>query len=260
MRTSILLKCSAASIALSLGLASSSFAQTQTSGTQPTGGNTRTEIKPASFTRAFVVDDRLSPLRREPNPQSEIIQRLRLGRPVLITRWSRRLGQPRYCRVAVTRRTRGWIHESALAIHSRAAEDQRIMKLIEAATESLDRIALCRLLIERFGHSKLVPRALLLTGEEAERSAKELSRRAKRRLSTTNVDNANAGARDYYLNDAGLDRYSKLRVVFDFNESEVEYVYDGQAYRDVVRRFPNGEEAKLARHRLQVAGKLTRRL
>ncbi|PYT02243.1 MAG: hypothetical protein DMF60_21890, partial [Acidobacteria bacterium] len=57
------------------------------------------------------------------------------------------------------------------------------------------------------------------------------------------------------LNDAGLDRYSKLRIVFDFNESISEFVYDGRAYRDVVRRFPDREEATIARKRLELAGR-----
>jgi hypothetical protein len=52
-----------------------------------------------------------------------------------------------------------------------------------------------------------------------------------------------------------------LRIAFDFYEAKTEYVYDGRAYRDVVRRFPDGEEAKLARHRLELASnKMTRRL
>lgn len=208
----------------------------------------------APFVRAVVVDDRLSSLRREPNMQSQIIHRLRIGRPVFITRfWSAGPDQPRFCRIAVTRRTRGWIHESALAVQSRADEDQRIMKLIEGTTDGLDRIALCRVLIERFSQSKLIPRALLMMGEEAERAAKSLSKRARKRLAVVAGENANASVRDYYLNDVGLDRYSKLHIAFDFNESKTEYVYDGRAYRDVVKRFPDGEEARLARRRLELA-------
>jgi len=170
-------------------------------------------------------------------------------------------GQHKFCRVAVTRRTRGWIHESALAVQGRAGEDQRIMMLIENASDGLDRIVLCRILIERFSKSGLVPRALLLIGEEAERAAEKLSQRARKRLAEVGGEKANADLSDYYLNDSGLDRYSKLHIVFNFNQSMAEYVYDGRAYRDVVKRFPDGEEARLARRRLElVSQKLARRL
>jgi hypothetical protein len=89
-------------------------------------------------------------------------------------------------------------------------------------------------------------------GDEAERAAQVLNQRARKRLAEVIGANANASSRDYFMNDVGLDRYSKLHIVFDFNESTSEYVYDGRAYRELVRRFPDGEEAKLARQRLEL--------
>lgn len=204
------------------------------------------------FTRAFVIDDRLSVLRRGPSAQSEVIHRLRIGRPVyIIASRNEVAGQSRFCRVAVTRRTRGWIPEAALAVTGRTGEDQRTMKLIEATRDGLDRIVLCRLLVERFNQSPLVPRALMLIGAEAEHVAETLMQRARKRLADVG-ENSNASLRDYYLNDPGLDRYSKLRVAFDFNESIGEFIYDGKAYREVIKRFPKGEDAKLARQRLEL--------
>jgi hypothetical protein len=207
--------------------------------------------KAPAYLKAFVIDDRLSALRREPGLQSVVIRRLRLGHAVFIVGTSRpKAGQPRFCRIAVTRRTRGWIHESALAVQGRAGEDHRIMKLIEGSSDGVDKITLCRILNERFSQSRLVPRTMLRLGEEAERVAETLSQRTRRRLAE--VRGADASLRDYYLSDAGLDRYSKLGVVFDFNELTGEFVYDGKAYREVVRRFPEGEEARLARQRLEL--------
>src|SRR5262245_9529299 len=114
-------------IILSLVFVSNSTAQSPLR----SGGNgsgAAAHIRRPQFIRAFVVDDRLSSLRREPNLQSEIIHRLRLGRPVYITRvWSAGADQPRFYRVAVSRRTRGWIHESAVAMQGKVGEDQRIM-------------------------------------------------------------------------------------------------------------------------------------
>ena len=78
------------------------------------------------FIKAFVVDDRLSALRRDADMQSEVIQRLRLGRQVfIIATKAGRHGNPTFYRVAVTRRTRGWIHQSALAVPGRRGEDER---------------------------------------------------------------------------------------------------------------------------------------
>jgi hypothetical protein len=227
----------------------------------PATASTQPSAKRLILSKAFVVDDRLSTLRREPGLQSEVIHRLRLGRPVYIVGSAKHRAEPRYYRVAVTRRTRGWILESALAMQGKSGEDQRIMKLIEGTKDGLDRISLCRLLIERFGQSHLVPRALLLMGEEADRAAQILTQRARKRLADASEENWNASSRDYFLNDVGLDRYSKLHVVFDFNEFTSEYVYDGKAYGDIVRHFPNREEAGTARQRIEVGKqKMAKRL
>lgn len=216
--------------------------------------NTQAQAKRAAYWKAFVIDDRLSALRREPGLQSEVIRRLRPGHTVfIITTTKPRADQPRFCRIAVTRRTRGWIHEAALAVQGRAGEDQRIMKLIESTGDGPDRILLCRILIERFSQSRLVSKALLTMGDEAGRAGQALNQRARKRVAEVVGDNANASSRDYFMNDVGLDRYSKLHIVFDFNESTSEYVYDGRAYRELLRRFPDGEEAKLARQRLELA-------
>jgi hypothetical protein len=161
-------------------------------------------------------------------------------------------GEPRFYRIAVTRRTRGWIHEAALAIQGHPGEDQRILELIEAS-QGIDKITLCRLLSQNFARSRLVARGTLLLGEEAERIAENLSQRIRRRLGE--VSSAFAAVRDYYLSDAGLDRYSKLGVAFDFNESTGEFVYDGKAYREVIKRFPASQEASVARGRLYANAK-----
>lgn len=246
-------RTAAGTIALLLISVSSSSAQqvTKRPPVTQTTGSVQAPAGRARYLKAFVINERLSALRREPSVQSEVIRRLRLGRTVFIVSTSKpKGGQPRFCRVAVTRRTRGWIHKSALAVQSRTGEDQRIMTLIKDSSDGIDRITLCRMLIGRFSQSPLVPRAMLLLGEEAERVAETLSQRTRRRLAE--VRRADASLRDYYLSDAGLDRYSRLGIVFDYDESTSEFVYDGKAYREIVRRFPEGEEAKLAWQRLEL--------
>jgi len=207
--------------------------------------------KRVSFVKAVVIDDRFSALRREPGLQSEVIHRLRLGHTVyIIYPGNDEASHSAFCRIAASRRTRGWIYRTAIAVQGRAGEDQRIMKLIEGTSDGLDRIALCRILIERFSQSPLIPRALLIMGDEGERAAETLTQRARKRVGEAAGASVTPSLRDLYLNDAALDRYSKLRIVFDFNELTREYIYDGKAYRELVSRSPHSEEALLARQRL----------
>ena len=227
-------------------IASTTFAQAGSSyNRKPL--DTSSQASRVRFTKAFVVDDRLSALRREADIKSQVIQRLRLRRPVFIIE-SKGGGsnQPKFYRVAVTRRTRGWIHESALAIPSRPHEDERVMKLITDTRDGLDRISLCLLFLEYFNRSPLAPRVLFAMAEEADRASGALSQHARKHLKDVNEVNL----RDYYLSDSGLDRYSKLGIAFDFEPATSEFVYDGRAYRQILKRFPNSAEAALARKRL----------
>lgn len=212
--------------------------------------SSRAQTRPRRLSKAFIVDDRLSALRREADMQSEVIQRLRLGRPLYIIQSKGGVkGQPAFYRVAVTRRTRGWIHQSAVAVPGRAGEDQRVMNLIDAR-DGLERLTLCRLFIEKFGRSPLLPRAMFAMADESDRASNSLTRNARKRLESLTEEENSVGVRDYYLNDPGLDRYSRLRIKFDFDEAANRYIYDGQAYRDIIRRFPNSDEAVRARLRL----------
>jgi hypothetical protein len=115
--------------------------------------------------------------------------------------------------------------------------------------DPFDRIALCRLFLDHFKRSPLAARALLLMAEEADRAAVSLSRRAAARAEGVDLSKLKVPLRDLYLSDPGLDRYSRLRVKFDFDEAKGRYVYDGQAYFELMRRFPNSPEAARARSR-----------
>ena len=217
--------------------------------------SSRAQTRRPRMVKAFVVDDRLSALRREADMQSEVIQRLRLGRPLYITQSKGGVkGQPVFYRVAVTRRTRGWIHRSAVAVPGRTGEDERVMNLIDAR-DGLDRLTLCRLFIERFSRSPFLPRAMFAMADESDRASNLLTRNARKRLENLSKEEVAVSARDYYLSDPGLDRYSRLRIKFDFDQAANRYVYDGQAYRDIIRRFPDSDEAVRARVRLAAMGK-----
>jgi hypothetical protein len=202
-------------------------------------------------TKGFVIDDRLSALRKKPDLKSPVIRRLRIARPVFIID-SRKASpnQPPYFRVAVTRRTRGWIHQAALAVPGRAGDDLSIFTLINSLEQGIDRISLCRVFLDNFSRSPLTPRVMLTLGRESETAAAELSRRASRRLDSLTDSKLKHNLRDYYLNDPGLDRYNKLRVTFEFDPSSRSYVYDCKAYREIIKRFPYSPEAALARERI----------
>ena len=204
------------------------------------------------FVRAFVIDERLSALRREAALKAEVRQRLRLGRPLYILEAKAATPrEPAFFRVAVTRRTRGWIHQSAVGFPGRKGEDERLMALIAGARDGLERIALCKLFIEHFTSSPLTPRAFLMMGEEADRAAASLSGRAHRRLDR--AAGLRVNARDLYLNDPGLDRYSRLKISFDFDDATGQFAYDGRAFREILKRYPSSSEAGQARSRLERA-------
>src|SRR6185295_18655330 len=91
--------------------------------------------KRVSFVKAVVIDDRFSALRRGPSLQSEVIHRLRLGHTVYVIRpGNDETNRSAFCRIAASRRTRGWIYRTAIAVQGRGGEDQRIMKLIDVTS------------------------------------------------------------------------------------------------------------------------------
>lgn len=205
------------------------------------------------YIRAFVIDERLSALRREPALKSEVRQRLRMGRQLYILETkAAKKNEPVFFRVAVTRRTRGWIHQLAVGIPGRRGEDERVVALVAGTRDGVDRIALCKLFIERFPGSALKPLALLKMGQEADLAAASLGGRARRRLEGGAEEHLKK--RELYLNDPGLDRYSRLKINFDFDEATDRYYYDGRAFREILERYPLSKEAGQARLRLERGG------
>lgn len=205
---------------------------------------------PVRFVKGYVVDHRLSALRRQPDQKSHVLRRLSLGRPVYVFGSKQTYNTPLFYRVAVTRRTRGWIHSKAVVIPGRAGHDQVVWSLIRESESDFDRISLCRILLERFQRSRYVPKAFLQIAGDAESAGTELTRRARRRLSHLEADQNGITIRDFYLNDPALDRYNRLGIRFDFDSQTGSLIYDGEAYRELISRFPRSAEAETARSRL----------
>ena len=59
------------------------------------------------------------------------------------------------------------------------------------------------------------------------------------------------GEREYLLNYVGLDRYNKLGITFDYDEASRHLVYDGGAYREILKKYARSPEAVEAKARLE---------
>jgi hypothetical protein len=203
---------------------------------------------------AVVVDERLSALRAMPDLRARLIERLSRGRLVSI-RGDKVVDGLRFYRVAVTRRTAGWLQSEALVVPWRPGDDRRLLTLIEKSDE-FDRIVRARTFLDAFPRSPLSPRVLALYAGEADEVAAKLSREAQRRFAKAELPANGAPEYSYYLNYNGLDRYNRAGITFIFDRTSKTFSYDGGAWREILQRYPNSPEAAEARKRLGVLANL----
>jgi hypothetical protein len=154
-----------------------------------------------------------------------------------------------FYRVAVTRRTGGWLQSDAVVSLTRKDDDERLLRLIQNS-EDFDRIIRARIFLDVFQRSPLRPTVLLLYGETAEKAAVKLSRDAVRRLDEKEMAAGGAPTFSYFLNFSGLDRYRRQGITFIFDRATKQFHYDGASWREIVRRYPHSTEAVEARKRL----------
>lgn len=198
---------------------------------------------------AVVADERLAALRSVPEPSARLLRRLSRGRFVSIRGSSRSRDGLVFYHVAVTRRTSGWLQSEAVIAAWRPGDDQRLLHLIGGADE-FDRVARARVFLDAFPRSALRPQVLLIYGDAAEEAAAKLSREAERRFERRELPAGGAPEFSYYLNYSGLDRYNRQGVTFTLDRLAKKFHYDGAAWREIVRRYPNSPEAAEARKRL----------
>jgi hypothetical protein len=198
---------------------------------------------------AIVFDERLSALRSKPDLKAPLEQRLRRGRIIGILGASRKSAGAHFLQIAISRNTRGWILADAVIRPASIADAERLMRLIEETNDDFAKAKLARLCADEFRATRFAPRALMILGETAEDAAERLSRDAKRRIPG---EEAVVGSkrRFYFLNFVGLDRYNRIGVTFDFDPAGDRIVYDGGAFRELLRRYPRSAEAQLVRQRL----------
>jgi len=219
--------------------AKTSFAKT------PTGGRL-----------AVVVDERLAALRNTPELTGRLVRRLGRGRLVAIRGSRTTPDGVVFLLVNVTSRTHGWIQREAVVSAARAGDDRRLLDLINASS-GFDRVVRARIFLDQFPRSPLRRQVLLLLGNAADEQAAKLSREATQRLKDiSNAADGRVAFRTstpeftYFLNYSGLDRYNRQRILFVFDRTSKRLHYDGAAWRELARRYPNSPEAVEARKRL----------
>jgi len=196
--------------------------------------------------RAVVCEERLSVLRTRPEITAPLVQRLRRGRIVGVTGATRSRDGLLYLRVTVTRRTRGWILSEAVVRSGQRTDAERLMELIETASDDFVKLKLARICADEFRGTEIAARALFLMGETAERVAQQLTRLAQRR-----IKEEARNRRIYLLNDVGLDRCNRMGIGFQTDLEGDQLIYDGAAYRELLRRYPRAPEANQAKEKLK---------
>lgn len=165
----------------------------------------------------YVADKGLSALRPAPTPESVCKRRLGVGRKVYVGRCFN-TAYGRYCRVAVTRRTRGYLLAEALISTQKGAEHRLLQMALKATgKERLTLLWLSKQLFPRSGTAQEVEKLFV---EEATKAASLLDRKIKRAGLQSSVETER-----YLLNHHLLDGYSRMGIFFRLDsEGRLRYV------------------------------------
>lgn len=199
--------------------------------------------------KAIVIDERLAVLRLEPGFYARPVQRMRRGRELVIL-GSKQADGVTFYRVSLPPKTIGWVQAEAVIGASDGGDDDiRLARLVQASA-GFDQIERAALFLENFPDSPLRPPILLLVGDLLEEIALKLSKAATRQFDRQEMAASGAPLHSFYLNYAGLDRYRRLGLGFYFHVGTKSFHYDGAAWRELVKKFPNTPEAGEAQKRL----------
>jgi len=205
---------------------------------------------------AVVVDERLAALRSAPDLRSKLVERLGRGHLVSIRGEKSTADGLKFYRVAISRKTYGWLQSDAVVVPWRPGDDRRLLTLIENSDE-FDRIVRAKTFLDAFPRSPLVPKVLALYASEADDVAEKLSQTAQRRFTRNELPTDGAPEFSYYLNYSGLDRYNREGITFQFDRTTKKFSYDGAAWREILKRYPNSPEALEARKHLDALANKT---
>lgn len=212
------------------------------------GDSVRAQTRRLPARSGIIVDERLAVLRAGPQFSAAFLRRVGRGRTVTLLETRRSSDGFVFYRVAVTRRTRGWLQREAVVTPARAGDDARLLELIKTS-RNFDRIARARIFLDVFPRSPHRPAVLIILGDEAEKAAARLSQDAARRLHTEELNATGASLASYFLNYSGLDRYRRQGIVFTFDSATRRFQYDGAAWRELIRRHRGSAEAAAVRER-----------
>jgi hypothetical protein len=202
---------------------------------------------------AVVVDERLSALRAAPDLTAKLLERLSRGHLVSIRGEKTTADGLKFYRVALSSRTFGWVQSDAVVVPWRPGDDRRLLTLIENSDE-FDRIVRAKTFIDAFPQSLLRAKVLAMYAGEAEDVADKLTRDAARRFTKNELPLIGAPEFSYYLNYNGLDRYNREGITFHLDRTTKKFSYDGAAWREILKRYPNSPEAAEARKHLEALG------
>lgn len=209
---------------------------------------------PAGGRLGIVIDERLSALRATPELTGRLVRRIGRGGLVAVKGEKRSHDGVVFYRVMVTSRTSGWIQRDALVSSARAGDDDRLLRLIKGS-DDFDRIGRARIFLDSFRLSPLRPEVLMIYAAAAEDAAGHLSRDAARRLNESEMAAGGAPVFSYYLNFNGLDRYNRQGISFTYDAQAQRFHYDGEAWQEIVHRYPRSPQAAEARERLLTIAK-----
>lgn len=196
-----------------------------------------------------VIDERLSVIREQPSLYAVPIQRMRRGRVVRVSAVKQDENGIKFYLIKLAN-LQGWVQADALALIGSAGEDRRLAALIQGS-KGFDKIERTAIFLRYYPNSPLRAAVLLLYGDMLEEAAYNLSREANRRLDENEIRASGAPIESFYLSYSGLDRYRKLGVVFLFNKKTRNFHYDGQAWREIIEKYPDTFEAKEAKKRIE---------
>ncbi|MCS6874342.1 MAG: SH3 domain-containing protein [Pyrinomonadaceae bacterium] len=196
-----------------------------------------------------VIDERLAVVRTDASLYATPIQRIRRGRIVTVSATKQDENGIKFYLIQLPN-LKGWIQAEALAFTKSKTDDRRLVMLIQGSS-GFDKIERVAIFLKHYPNSEFRPAVLLLFGDLLEEAAYNLSRDANRRLDEKEMKASGAPIKSFYLSYSGLDRYRKLGVVFLFNENTRSFHYDGQAWKEIINRYPNTFEATEAKKRLE---------
>lgn len=197
---------------------------------------------------AVVIDETLSVLRDRPSLFALSIQRMQRGRKIQIMGVAEADGVKFY-KVIAPPRNYGWVQAEAVFGKFRPGDEERLARLVRAY-DGFDQIEIATKFFELYPDSKLRPPILLLFGDLLEDVAAKLSKDARSRLKDTEIAASGAPAYSHYLNFNMLDRYRKIGITFVFNSAVRQYHYNGEAWTEIVEKYPAANEAAEAKKRL----------